>query len=222
MKNLVKLSMILVGAFCDAQLSGAVLNFGGSPARAIPDNDPTGLAFAFTATTPLTPIESVVVTLNISGGFNGDLYAYLTRGSEQAILLNRVGVTGVDVNGYPDAGMNVSLSSGVFPDIHQYRVTLGGAGIPTGTWSADGRLDPVSATRNNTLDVFTGTNPNGDWTLFVSDVSAGSIATLNAWSVDITVVPEPIGIALLVFASLFAGIQGARFLLKQRGENRGN
>ena len=36
------------------------------------------------------------VTLQLSGGWNGDLYAYLTHGTGFSVLLNRVGRTGSD------------------------------------------------------------------------------------------------------------------------------
>jgi hypothetical protein len=81
-------------------------------------------------------------------------------------------------------------------------------GLLTGTWRADGRdVDPLLALdptpRTATLAGFNGTNPNGDWTIYLRDASPGGISTLNAISVDITAVPEPpktivvVGIALL-------------------------
>src|SRR6266508_6930849 len=39
------------------------------------------------------PIVSVSVSLNVTGGYNGDLYAYLSYNGALIPLLNRVGVT---------------------------------------------------------------------------------------------------------------------------------
>src|SRR5207245_1018581 len=57
----------------------------------IPDNDASGLSSTVMFASPqISSIETMNVTLNITGGFNGDLYAYLTHGSGSAVLLNRV------------------------------------------------------------------------------------------------------------------------------------
>jgi subtilisin-like proprotein convertase family protein len=36
------------------------------------------------------------------------------------------------------------------------------------------------------LDVFNGTNPNGDWKLFIVDDESGNIGTMSGWSFDLT------------------------------------
>ena len=218
MKKLVKLSMMVATAFCALQASAALLSYSGSPGLAIPDNNPSGLGFGFNVNTPEFDIESLTVTLNISGGYNGDIYAYLSHASGFAVLLNRTGVTGSDPAGYPDNGFSVMLVAGG-TDIHDYRTTLGGApagGVLTGTWGADGRLEPTDILRENTLDVFTGQNPNGDWTLFLADRSPGSISTLDSWMVDIEAVPEPANVALAVFGGIFAFAQGVRLWRQRR------
>jgi subtilisin-like proprotein convertase family protein len=46
-----------------------------------------------------------------------------------------------------------------------------------------------------------GLNPNGDWTLFVADLSTGETATVASWGLMITtaeIVPEPGSLALFV------------------------
>ena len=63
-------------------------------AGAIPD----GLRSGWNDTRPVSgssgvwQTTDVQVTLHLSGGYNGDLYAYLTHGDGFAVLLNRVGV----------------------------------------------------------------------------------------------------------------------------------
>ncbi len=80
-----------------------------------------------------------------------------------------------------------------------------GNGQLLGTWQSDGRnVSPLSVLnsdpRTATLNSFTTRNPNGDWTLFLADVSAGQQSTLNSWGMEITAAPEaaPLIPALLV------------------------
>lgn len=47
----------------------------------IPDNDLSGLASKKTFVSPITSLTDLNVYINISGAYNGDLYAYLTYGS---------------------------------------------------------------------------------------------------------------------------------------------
>src|ERR1017187_8224909 len=60
----------------------------------IPDGNASGSAGTATASGFLPTISDISVKLNISGGYNGDLYAYLSYGGVLLPLLNRVGVTG--------------------------------------------------------------------------------------------------------------------------------
>ena len=58
----------------------------------IPDGNLTGWSDTRTLSgAPSGPITNVSVTLDLSGGWNGDLYAYLVHDSGFAVLLNRVG-----------------------------------------------------------------------------------------------------------------------------------
>ncbi len=75
---------------------------------AIPDNDDVGFADTRTINVPdITEIESVTVGLNFTGGWNGDLYAYLVHGSGFAVLLNRPGRS----VGAPDGSATVGRDS---------------------------------------------------------------------------------------------------------------
>ena len=181
----------------------------------IPDNDPSGVAFNFNLSDPATTIQNVSVTFNLSGGYNGDLYATLSQGTSGgfSVLLNRVGVSDANPNGYGDNGFAVTLSGAASGDIHNYQSlspSYNGGGQLTGTYAADGRyIDPAStglafdaATRTATLSAFNGTNPNGSWTLFISDRSGGDVATLNGYSVSVTAVPEPAQTVLVMGAIL--------------------
>jgi len=179
----------------------------------IPDNSATGIAYNFNLSDPATVIQNVSVTLNLSGGWNGDLYAYLSHGTETAVLLNRVGVSDANPDGYGNTGFSVTLSGSTLTDIHNYQAlspSYNGSGQLTGTWGADGRsITPDasgstfdSAPRNATLSTLNGSDPNGSWTLFIADQSGGFISTLNGYTVEVTAVPEPAETALVVGAIL--------------------
>ena len=58
---------------------------------------------------------------------------------------------------------------------------------------------------------FNGLNPNGTWTLFIADLSAGDQSQLVSWDLNIiAVVPEPVNVALGIFAGVFLAIPLAR------------
>jgi hypothetical protein len=87
----------------------------------------------------------------------------------------------------------------------------------TGTWQPDGRaIDPLGAPSTFdaagtvTFGSYTGLNPNGTWTLFLADLSAGAQSQLISWELDITAVPEPVNVALGIFAGVFLVITLAR------------
>lgn len=198
-----------------APFSGhAALNYSWSGTGAIPDNDPTGLAFSFNLSGSAAPIANVTVSLDLAGGWNGDLYAYLSHGSGFSVLLDRVGMSSSNPDGYGNAGMDITLSGAVNTDIHAYQ-TLGpsydGSGQLTGTWGADGRtVSPLgppasfdAAPRNATLASFNGLDANGGWTIFFADLSPGDVMALSGFSVSVTTtasVPEPSGSGTLAGA----------------------
>ncbi len=175
---------------------------------AVPDGNPSGLANLQNVSSPgITTITSVKVTVDISGTFNGDLYAYLQHSGGLAVLLNRSGRTAGNAFGYDDDGFNVTFDDLATNNVHTYRDQVNPtAGNPlTGTWQPDARAvdpdlvvdtDPPTATL---AAAFNGKNANGDWTLFVADLSGGSAHTLNGWSLEITGIPEPSGAVLLGF-----------------------
>lgn len=180
----------------------------------IPDNDANGYQDSRTLGGLAGPIADVNVTLTISGGLNGDLYAWLSHGTGLSILLNRVGRSSTSGVGYGNAGFGLDVQMDRFTlddeagqDVHFYQAgsyTLNTGGQLTGVWQPDGRiLDPESAAsafdtapRLNLLAAFDGLDPNGEWTLFVADLSAGHISTLTEWGLEIELVPEPSAVAL--------------------------
>jgi subtilisin-like proprotein convertase family protein len=205
------------GAQTNTQLFNFVVNSG-----LVPDANYNGFADTrnVTVTNPTnTIISGLQVTLNLTGGYNGDLYAYLTHGSGFGVLLNRVGRTSGNLFGYGDAGFSITLSdSATNGDLHTYG---GNGGLAlNGLWQPDGRnVSPATVLgtdlRTAFLSSFTGQSANGPWTLFVADFAVGDQSTLASWALQITTIPEPTIGMLGLFAAAIIGLK-ARFLPSAR------
>jgi subtilisin-like proprotein convertase family protein len=173
----------------------------------IPDNNASGLAFSFNFSAPApVVISGLTIDLNLVGGWNGDLYAYLSHGSSLAVLLNRIGRTASNPDGSGTSGMTVEFSDLYSPDIHNFA-----GGVLTGNFAADGRnVNPLTAldtdARTASLGNFLGADPNGSWTLFFADLSPAAVATVQSWTVSVgTTVPEP-ATATLLGAAVLLGL----------------
>jgi MYXO-CTERM domain-containing protein len=193
-------------------------NFTFNVNAAVPDGTPLGLTLATNLTLAGgSAISAVTVGLVITGGYNGDLYAYLSGPNGGfAILLNRVGVSNnASAFGYSDGGMNVTLSDAAANRIQYYQnITNTAGGMVLGTWQPEGvNIAPQSspstfltAGQTAMLSSFNGTDANGVWTLYLADLSSGGQSTVVSWSLDITTVPEPQTWALgIVGMGLLAG-----------------
>lgn len=154
---------------------------------AIPDGNPVGSSFVGTVSDlPAgSQITGLSVGLNLSGGYNGDLYGYLVApNGAMVVLVNR---PGTDIFGAPGAGFNVTLNDAAATSI---QTAPEAAGVQfSGAYQAAGSLSG-----------FNGGNADGDWTLYFADMSnGGGTSTLNGWSLDITAVPEPVNLGLMIF-----------------------
>jgi len=170
----------------------------------VPDGDLSGLASVQTISTPITNLTDLKVSLKISGTWNGDLYCFLTHGTGHSVLLNRVGRCSASDLGYNDAGLDVTFDDAATNgDIHVYRLQLSssqGTPIPgplTNAWAPDARVayptDVLDTdARSAFLGSFNGTDPNGEWVLFVADMEAGDIHMLESWGLEITGDTAPI------------------------------
>lgn len=176
--------------------SGTSYQGGGSSlSQVIPDNTPAGVGYSINFAPVGMTISDISVTLNLSGGFNNDIYAYLAHGSQIAVLLNQI-------TGSPGtAGFNVTLTTGTGSDIQTY--TGGSAGQP---------LAGIYLAAGGSLATFNNFDPNGAWTIFFADRSPGDTSTLNSFSVSITAVPEPVNLALSVLAVLPLTLAGHHWL----------
>ncbi len=173
----------------------------------VPDNNFSGWSDTRSVSTmPAGTFTGLTVDLQLSGGWNGDLYAYLVHSSGFSVLLDRVGtgVSGVSSFGYGDAGMNVNLAT-TGTGIHQYGGNSTFSSTPTGSWMTDNT--------SGSLASFLSTSPNGTWSLFIADLSGGGVTTVQSWGLqmDIVAVPE---VETWVAAAL-AGAFGAFWLNRQ-------
>ena len=189
----------------------ASFDYSWTVATDIPDANPSGFVNSQTIgmTTqgnnlPTAPyITSVLgVTLNLSGGWNGDLYAYLRYevegvGTGFTTLLNRVGGTPAS-SVYTTSGMSVFLTAGMGdPDIHT-------ATSPTGGDS----FNVDSTGSSTTFSSFIGLDPTaGTWSVYFADLSGNHVSTLDSWGLNLEVVPEPVNMALGIVGGI-AGIGG--------------
>jgi hypothetical protein len=202
---------LLIAALMTAVTSQAVIystnwNSGFVNGTTIPDNNFSGWSDTRNVSTmPAGTFVGLTVDLQLTGGWNGDLYAYLVHSTGFSVLLDRVGMgVAPGAFGYGDAGMNVNLAA-TGSTIHGY----GGANVfsasPTGSWQTDNT--------SGSLASFLSTTPNGTWSLFIADLSGGGVTTVQSWGLqmDIVAVPE---VETWVAAAL-AGAFGAFWLNRQ-------
>jgi len=169
--------------------------------------DPDGDALTFT----VDPSSASGGTVSLTSG----TVTYTPHGSGYTVLLNRVGVgsstPGSSADGYGDAGASITLSSAGAANIHFYQnnsPTYSGGQL-IGTWQPDGRailpnsaptaFDAAPTPGTADFTTFNNLDPNGTWTLFISDLSALNVSTLNSLRVDVTAVPEPVNAASGLF-----------------------
>lgn len=186
----------------------------------IPDGSSSGLArnlSVLTVTGNVETVTSLTVAVEITAspgkeGFLGDLYIFLTNGTNTAVLLNRAGRSLTAPAGYGDnQPLNVTFSDAAINDIHTYRDVLTGSPTTplvsplTGNWLPDGRpTDPANVLNTDLpsarLDTFVGAAANGDWGLFVADMSGGGEHRLVSWTLTLNTVPEPSALLLTLGA----------------------
>jgi len=210
---------VLLAGRAEAALYSQTVN------QLIPDGNANGYFTTINVESAET-IHSLTVSFDVTGGNTGDLYAYLTRdGGGFAVLLNRVGKTSSTPFGYCDSAFTVTLSDAAATDIHAY--SSGGPAV-VGSYQPDGRnVDPLvvldTDSRGAMLSSFNNYSAAGVWTLFFADMAGGNQqSTLESWSLEINAVPEPVNVALGVFAGFVGLWQLPRAFrrLKQRGAAR--
>ncbi|GAA5115411.1 PEP-CTERM sorting domain-containing protein [Luteolibacter yonseiensis] len=207
------LTSLLTSVILMEETDAAIITFNYNVNQAIPDGSALGLSDTRTVITAYDQIQSVKVSIQVTGGMAGDYYVQLIGGSKNSVLMNRVGRTSTNSLGYSDSGFNVQFSDDAASgDVHTYRTTLFGnettplAGELGGVWAPDGRTtdpDAVLAAdpRTSLLSNFTGMDPNGQWSLFLADMEGGDVGTLVSWQLEFDVVPEPRAAVLCLLAT---------------------
>lgn len=206
-KSITCLGGVICGLAMGLASASASLSFSSAGApMTIPDGSSVGITSVINvsgAGNILASGDNVSVTLNVSGGNNGDLFAYLSFNGTLVTLLNRPGVTTGNPLGYTDSGFNnVTLSGGNSVNVNSY----GGGGVP-----ANITFNPSAG--STAFQAFNGMSANGNWTLFFADLSGGdknNTSVLNSWSLEITAVPEPVNVALAVFGTVMVLIAAVR------------
>jgi subtilisin-like proprotein convertase family protein len=184
-------------------------------AYTIPDGNDSGVYSTITVSGANISLSDINITLNVSGGYNGDLYAYLSYDGIRVDLLNRVG-TGTGTVGSPQ--YNDGYSTSGFSN-----VTLDDQGSGGNIHNVQNPSSLVSykpdAQNGSSLASFNGINPNGVWTLFFADESGGGgTSTVQGWSLDIDSVPEPGTWGAISGAGLL-GLCGVRAWRQRRQQN---
>ena len=128
MKQHMIIGLLMLGALRSVQGSlyttGEVNGSGTSLNLGIPVASPFGAISSLTVSGADSSLAGMTVTLNVAGGYNGSLYAYLSYDGTLVTLLNRVGTGSggvIQYNfGYGTSGFdNVTLSdTGTGGDIH--------------------------------------------------------------------------------------------------------
>ena len=64
---------------------------------------------------------------------------------------------------------------------------------------------------------FNGSPADGNWTLYFADLAnGGGTSLVEGWSLNITAVPEPANLALIIFGVSFMGFGIARYFRNSR------
>ena len=192
----------------------------GSTSGDIPDGGSTTFSQLVSAS-QIVQLTEVQISLDLKGtaGFAGDMFVSLNRdlGTQTAVLLNQVGLTGSNAAGFSYEGWNVVFrDSAANGDVHLGQPTAP-ATILTGDWEPDGRLSPSGSSRTALLSVFNNDAANSTWYLQVTDRSTGATMTLNSWTLSFTgdtssSVPEPQHFAAFAGASLLGFALVRRFI----------
>jgi hypothetical protein len=173
---------------------GTYASTGTSLSQVIPDNSPVGVGYGFNFTETGLSVGSLVLTFNMSGGYNGDMYGYLQHGGTLIELFNP---SSFSAGGAAGSTLNISLATGSNPSL-------------SGATAADLASGTMTYAASGNLNGFVGADPNGLWTLFFGDQSAGDKMMLNSFNLSITAVPEPVNLAIVIFWAGFIGVGAVR------------
>ncbi len=221
MKAISTFALLATTGLTSAATFSGSWNSGFTAGTTVPDGSAAGWSDVRSLPIPADHVVTDVnVSISLTGGWNGDLYAYLTHPNAGgvAVLLNRPGRTAGNALGYSDSILTITLDdTAANGDIHTYQsasgyATLIGNGSP---WQPDGRTASpflVNGTEPRTamLSTFNNISPsNTGWTLFIADLASGDVSTVASWGLTVTTIPEPGSMLMVLLAG--AALRFKRF-----------
>ncbi len=170
---------------------------------AIPDgagaNTP-GPAFTSTISVPDSfTVGDVDVTIDFQHTWVGDLEITLENGANAALLVSRIGWSGVGAGDNANYNGTYTFDSDGGDDAWAVAASDPSSAfdMPSGTYRTS---DANTGAANSSLDVFDGQNSAGDWTLRIVDNFNFDLGNVNGWTLSI--VPEPTSLSLLALGAL--------------------
>jgi subtilisin-like proprotein convertase family protein len=204
MKTIITGALVLAAAWVRADVS---MTF--SPDLVIPEGSHVGVvdSESFTLGPADGTVGGIALSLDTTGGYNGDLYAYLVAPNGTLVTLMDEPGTAVDGFGAASSGMNIVLGE-TGPSIQD---VIGGAGT-----TLAGMYQPLDS-----LSAFNGALANGTWSIFFADLGdGGGSPELDSWTLDVDFVepvPEPVNTALGIFlGAWFVGVGTRRLVSRMR------
>jgi len=214
MPYLTKILTVAAALFCNlatlSPASATPIVFSSASSITIPSGGTNGTANPFPSTLSVSGITDPITDVNISL-FN------VSHTYPHDLEIALVGPTGTAVIILADIGDSTDIVGIDLTFDDQATATLGYFSPVTGGTYQVARNEslplslplPIPVTYGETLSVFNGLNPNGDWHLYVNDDGGGDVGSIaGGWSLTFdsasSAVPEPTTFAL--FALGLAGL----------------
>lgn len=183
----VAVASLALGAMAQSALAAApacgpgndAQTFTSNEGQAIPDNNPTGVSTSITVSGKTGVVRDVDVKTLIDHNFNRDISIRLTHGAKTVQLIK---ASTANRNG------NDAFNGIVWDDSATKTVSEATKPAPN---DLDGNGPVASLVPEGALGAFIGDDPNGIWTLTVTDTDPTIAGTLNGWSLNLATSTAP-------------------------------
>lgn len=173
----------------------------------ISDNTTTSSSGSFAGLAgTITHLDSVEV-FGITHTWVGDLTVRLNYGGQMFTLFHRVKGSSTSTAGSSNnfAGVNLTFDESTSTTIDSLANATTTTNIPGGIYRAAHQTveNQTTTSANNTVlsdhNVFNGLDPNGSWTMSITDSAGGDVGSIQSWRATgtYTAVPEPASMAVL-------------------------